>query len=129
MNHGWISAIHTAMRISSAPCRPTERAFRASGRRRRVQWAMTPGADAAALGGGRSSALGLLLGGCVYYRPWRTSGGVRLLPRARPRGCATATARSCFVDITARGMFEDVLVRVETPIRQARANPSQSVSR
>src|SRR5207245_2263399 len=74
------------------------------------------GARGRALGRGTVGlALVLLLGGCVYYPTVADVGGVRLLPE-RGRVVRNGDGALFFVDITSTGMFEDNLVRVETPI-------------
>ena len=60
-------------------------------------------------------ALVVLLAGCVYYPTVADVGGVRLMPE-RGRVVRNGDGALFFVDITSTGMFEDVLVRVETPI-------------
>ena len=58
---------------------------------------------------------GLLAGGCVYYPTVEDVGGVRLLPE-HGRVVRNGDGALFFVDINSTGMFEDALVRVETPI-------------
>ena len=58
---------------------------------------------------------GALLGGCVYYPTVEDVGGVRLQPE-HGRVVREGDGAVFFVDITSTGMFEDALVRVETPI-------------
>ena len=70
-------------------------------------------------------ALVLLLGGCVYYPTVADVGGVRLLPE-RGRVVRNGDGALFFVDITSTGMFEDILVRVETPIAKRAQILSQS---
>src|SRR5438309_7986718 len=89
---------------------------RGDGRRRRVQGRMTPARRRRA--GGRLLLLlvgGLLAGGCVYYPTVEDVGGVRLLPE-HGRVVRKGEGALFFVDINSTGMFEDALVRVETPI-------------
>ena len=62
-----------------------------------------------------SLALVMLLGGCVYYPTVEDVGGVRLQPE-HGRVVREGDGALFFVDITSTGMFEDALVRVETPI-------------
>jgi copper(I)-binding protein len=68
-----------------------------------------------AVGRGIGLALVVLLAGCVYYPTVADVGGVRLMPE-RGRVVRNGDGALFFVDITSTGMFEDVLVRVETPI-------------
>jgi copper(I)-binding protein len=73
--------------------------------------------------GGRTTASRLLLllvgsllaGGCVYYPTVEDVGGVRLQPE-HGRVVRNGDGALFFVDINSTGMFEDALVRVETPI-------------
>jgi copper(I)-binding protein len=58
---------------------------------------------------------GMLLGGCVYYPTVEDVGGVRLMPE-HGRVVREGDGALFFVDINSTGMFEDALVRVETPI-------------
>lgn len=58
---------------------------------------------------------GLLAGACVYYPTVEDVGGVRLLPQ-QGRVVRNGDGALFFVDINSPGMFEDTLVRVETPI-------------
>jgi len=58
---------------------------------------------------------GVLLGGCVYYPTVEDVGGVRLQPE-HGRVVREGKGALFFVDINSTGMFEDALVRVETPI-------------
>jgi len=58
---------------------------------------------------------GLLAGGCVYYPTVEDVGGVRLQPE-HGRVVRNGDGALFFVDINSTGMFEDALVRVETPI-------------
>jgi copper(I)-binding protein len=58
---------------------------------------------------------GVLLGGCVYYPTVEDVGGVRLQPE-HGRVVREGDGALFFVDINSTGMFEDALVRVETPI-------------
>ena len=57
----------------------------------------------------------VLLGGCVYYPTVEDVGGVRLQPE-HGRVVREGDGALFFVDINSTGMFEDALVRVETPI-------------
>ena len=66
---------------------------------------------------------GVLLGGCVYYPTVEDVGGVRLQPE-HGRVVREGDGALFFVDINSTGMFEDALVRVETPI----ANRTQLLS-
>jgi hypothetical protein len=73
-------------------------------------------------GGGRPAsrlllllAGALLLAGCVYYPTVEDVGGVRLLPE-HGRIVRNSDGALFFVDINSTGMFEDALVKVETPI-------------
>jgi copper(I)-binding protein len=60
---------------------------------------------------------GLFLGGCVYYPTVEDVGGVRLVPEhGRIVRTGNGDGALFFVDINSTGMFEDALVRVETPI-------------
>ena len=87
---------------------------------------MTAGRRRRALGWGTVGlALVLLLGGCVYYPTVADVGGVRLLPE-RGRVVRNGDGALFFVDITSTGMFEDILVRVETPIAKRAQILSQS---
>jgi len=65
----------------------------------------------------------VLLGGCVYYPTVEDVGGVRLQPE-HGRVVREGDGALFFVDINSTGMFEDALVRVETPI----ANRTQLLS-
>jgi copper(I)-binding protein len=76
---------------------------------------MTRGRLRCAVGRGAGLALVLLLAACVYYPTVADVGGVRLMPE-RGRVVRNGAGALFFVDITVTGMFEDVLVRVETPI-------------
>ena len=58
---------------------------------------------------------GVLAGGCVYYPTVEDVGGVRLMPE-HGRVVKEGDGALFFVDISSTGMFEDALVRVETPI-------------
>ena len=58
---------------------------------------------------------GMLLGGCVYYPTVEDVGGVRLQPE-HGRIVREGDGALFFVDINSTGMFEDALMRVETPI-------------
>ncbi len=58
---------------------------------------------------------GVLLGGCVYYPTVEDVGGVRLQPE-HGRVVREGAGALFFVDINSTGMFEDALLRVETPI-------------
>src|SRR3989442_6669856 len=93
---------------------------------------MTSGRRRRALGRGTVGlALGLLLGGCVflggcvYYPTVADVGGVRLLPE-RGRVVRNGDGALFFVDITSTGMFEDILLRLETPIAKRAQILSQS---
>ena len=57
----------------------------------------------------------LLVAGCVYYPTVEDVGGVRLLPE-HGRVVREGNGALFFVDISSTGMFEDALVRIETPI-------------
>ena len=57
----------------------------------------------------------LLAGGCVYYPTVEDVGGVRLVPE-HGRVVRNGDGALFFVDINSTGMFEDAIVRVETPI-------------
>ena len=59
--------------------------------------------------------LALLAGGCVYYPTVEDVGGVRLVPE-HGRVVRNGDGALFFVDINSTGMFEDAIVRVETPI-------------
>ena len=77
---------------------------------------MTPGRRGRAVGRTTASLVFLLLvGGCVYYPSVEDVGGVRLLPE-HGRVVRNGDGALFFVDINSTGMFEDALVRVETPI-------------
>ena len=83
---------------------------------------MTPGRRRPAVGLTTASRVVLLLfassvlvGGCVYYPTIEDVGGVRLLPE-HGRVVRNGDGALFFVDINSTGMFEDALVRVETPI-------------
>lgn len=82
---------------------------------------MTPGRRGRAVGRTTTPLLllllvgGLLAGGCVYYPTVEDVGGVRLLPE-HGRVVRNADGALFFVDINSTGMFEDAIVRVETPI-------------
>ena len=58
---------------------------------------------------------GVVAGGCVYYPTVEDVGGVRLLPE-HGRVVREGAGALFFVDISSTGMFEDALVRIETPI-------------
>jgi copper(I)-binding protein len=58
---------------------------------------------------------GVVATGCVYYPTVEDVGGVRLLPE-HGRVVREGNGAFFFVDISSTGMFEDALVRVETPI-------------
>ncbi len=61
-------------------------------------------------------ALALLaLAGCVYYPTVTDVGGVRIVPQ-RGRVVRQDAGALFFVDINSTGKFDDVLMRVETPI-------------
>ena len=57
----------------------------------------------------------LFVAGCVYYPTVEDVGGVRLLPE-HGRVVRNGDGALFFVDINSVGMFEDSLVKVETPI-------------
>jgi copper(I)-binding protein len=77
---------------------------------------MTPGRRGRAVVRTTASLVFLLLvGGCVYYPSVEDVGGVRLLPE-HGRVVRNGDGALFFVDINSTGMFEDALVRVETPI-------------
>jgi copper(I)-binding protein len=82
---------------------------------------MTPGRRRCAVGATTASLVlvlfvgGLLVGGCVYYPTVEDVGGVRLVPE-HGRIVRNGDGALFFVDINSTGMFEDGLVRVETPI-------------
>jgi len=77
---------------------------------------MTPGRRGRAVGRTTASLVFLLLvAGCVYYPSVEDVGGVRLLPE-HGRVVRNGDGALFFVDINSTGMFEDALVRVETPI-------------
>ena len=59
--------------------------------------------------------LALLASGCVYYPTVEDVGGVRLMPE-HGRVVREGDGALFFVDINSTGMFEDAIVRVETPI-------------
>jgi copper(I)-binding protein len=72
-----------------------------------------------------------LTSGCVYYPTVEDVGGVRLMPE-KGRIVRNADGALFFVDITSTGMFEDALVRVETPIAkraQLLAQTGEAVTR
>jgi Copper chaperone PCu(A)C len=56
-----------------------------------------------------------VLGGCVYYPTVEDVGGVRLVPE-HGRIVRNGDGALFFVDINSTGMFEDALLRAETPI-------------
>ena len=56
-----------------------------------------------------------VLTGCVYYPTVEDVGGVRLVPE-HGRIVRNGDSALFFVDINSTGMFEDALVRAETPI-------------
>jgi len=58
-------------------------------------------------------ALVLLAGGCVYYQTVADVGGVRIQPE-HGRVVRSGDGALFFVDLNSTGMFEDVLLRVET---------------
>jgi len=58
-------------------------------------------------------ALVLLAGGCVYYPTVADVGGVRIQPE-HGRVVRGGDGALFFVDLNSTGMFEDVLLRVET---------------
>jgi copper(I)-binding protein len=77
---------------------------------------MTPGQRRRAVGRTTASlVLLLLVGGCVYYPTVEDVGGVRLVPE-HGRIVRNADGALFFVDINSTGMFEDAIVRAETPI-------------
>ncbi|MEK7386466.1 MAG: copper chaperone PCu(A)C [candidate division NC10 bacterium] len=55
------------------------------------------------------------LAGCVYYPTVTDVGGVRIVPE-RGRVVREGAGALFYVDINSTGKFDDVLVRVETPI-------------
>ena len=55
------------------------------------------------------------LAGCVYYPTVMDVGGVRIVPE-RGRVVRQDPVALFYVDINSTGMFDDVLLRVETPI-------------
>ncbi len=57
----------------------------------------------------------VLAGGCVYYPTVEDVGGVRLVPE-HGRIVRNGDGALFFVDINSTGMFEDAVVRAETPI-------------
>ena len=57
----------------------------------------------------------LLLAGCVNYPKITDIGGVRILPE-HGRVVLQGIDALFFVDINSTGMFDDVLIRVETPV-------------
>ena len=57
----------------------------------------------------------LALAGCVHYPSVTDVGGVRIVPE-RGRVVRQDAGALFFVDINSTGKFDDVLVRVETPI-------------
>ncbi len=59
--------------------------------------------------------LGLLVGGCVYYPTVEDVGGVRIVPE-HGRIVRNGDGALFFVDLNSTGMFEDAIVRAETPI-------------
>ncbi len=59
--------------------------------------------------------LGLLVGGCVYYPTVDDVGGVRIVPE-HGRIVRNGDGALFFVDLNSTGMFEDAIVRAETPI-------------
>jgi copper(I)-binding protein len=64
-------------------------------------------------------ALALLaLAGCVYYPTVTDVGGVRIVPQ-RGRVVRQDDGALFFVDINSTGKFDDVLMRVETPIAKS----------
>jgi copper(I)-binding protein len=68
---------------------------------------------------------------CVYYPTVEDVGGVRLMPE-KGRIVRNGEGALFFVDITSTGMFEDALVRVETPIAkhtQLLAQTGEAVTR
>jgi copper(I)-binding protein len=60
-------------------------------------------------------ALLVLASGCVYYPTVADVGGVRIQPE-HGRVVRSGEGALFFVDLNSTGMFEDVLLRVETPI-------------
>jgi copper(I)-binding protein len=58
---------------------------------------------------------GVLVSGCVYYPTVEDVGGVRLVPE-HGRVVRNGDGALFFVDINSTGMFEDAIVRAETPI-------------
>ena len=57
----------------------------------------------------------LLAGGCVYYPTVADVGGVRIQPE-HGRVVRSGEGALFFVDLNSTGMFEDILLRVETNI-------------
>ena len=57
----------------------------------------------------------LLVGGCVYYPTVDDVGGVRIVPE-HGRIVRNGEGALFFVDLNSTGMFEDAIVRAETPI-------------
>ena len=57
----------------------------------------------------------VLAGGCVYYPTVADVGGVRIQPE-HGRVVRSGDGALFFVDLNSTGMFEDVLLRVETTI-------------
>jgi copper(I)-binding protein len=80
---------------------------------------MTPSHGGRAAGRMTGSLLLFLLvvaaGGCVYYPTVEDVGGVRLVPE-HGRIVRSGDGALFFVDINSTGMFEDAILRVETPI-------------
>ena len=80
---------------------------------------MTPSHEGRAAGRMTASLLLFLLvalvGGCVYYPTVEDVGGVRVVPE-HGRIVRSGDGALFFVDINSTGMFEDAILRVETPI-------------
>jgi len=75
---------------------------------------MTPARQRRAVGGlAIGLAVLLLAGGCVYYPTVADVGGVRIQPE-HGRVVRSGDGAVFFVDLNSTGMFEDVLLRVET---------------
>ncbi len=72
----------------------------------RPRWSLSPVVPALALAA---------LAACVYYPTVTDIGGVRLVPE-RGRVVRDGAGALFYVDINSTGKFDDVLMRVETPI-------------